>query len=687
MVLGLPTVIAAHQPRSGDLSDIGLTHVREHAKLWKAQAKTSAHWREMSRAERRRARRSARRGSLRSYARARSTAGEASDVGSWAPPFVTATDYEGFAVHAAMLQTGKVLMWGGQGPEFGTETYAWLWDPAQGYGPDAFRDVTPTDANGANIPILCSGMSFLPDGRLLVVGGTLATGREDPDDEYESWAGLDMAVVFDPAKETWTELPRPEGSEGRWYPTQVLLPDGRTLVVSGFSDAPPGRVLNDAHEIYDAETNSFTPLDSPTQRRATELYPHLTAMPDGTVLLAGPSRTDSAIFDPEAPDPWTDLPQLSGVRVYGNAVLLPHGTDGSSQVALIGGHPWGEPSAAANEVIDLDDPAPSWSSFPALDVQRFNANTVLLPDRSLVTIGGEDKLGSQAPERAVELYDPATHRWRTGPGQVETRAYHSTALLLPDGRVLSTGDDWNPTSDASPTGGSPDDTGEIYSPPYLFRGPRPVISAAPDAVRWDVPFGVGATGDIDDAVLIAPSAVTHANDMTQRLVPLETVSEHPDGVTLQSPPAPGVAPPGWYMLFLLDDGVPSVARWVRLDGAAGDVPVSPADETAPTLRLRYAKRRWLGRLRRNGRLGVKVRVEEAATVELALLRRKRRVAHKTFDMEPGRRTVRLRLRRGALRRLRSGHVRRLRFSAMAIDAAANETVLMRVLRPRRSRGR
>ena len=101
--------------------------------------------------------------------------------------------------------------------------------------------------------------------------------------------------MFDPGTETWTELPRPSGSDGRWYPTQVLLPDGRTLVISGFKDDAPGRVLNDAHEIYDPDTNSFTLLETPAQRRSTDLYPHLFTMPDGKVLLAGPNRGDSAI--------------------------------------------------------------------------------------------------------------------------------------------------------------------------------------------------------------------------------------------------------------------------------------------------------------------------------------------------------------------------------------------------------
>jgi hypothetical protein len=715
-VLGLllPAAAQADHPRAGGEPAVAREHMDEHAKIWKAQAKARAEWRAMTRAERRRALRRERRASRRKYARARAAADNPSDVGRWAPPFVTATGYSGYAVHAAMLPTGKVLMWGKQSDVLGTATYAWLWDPAKGYGPGALRDVTPTDASGANIPIVCSGMSFLPDGRLLAVGGTLAEGDESESDEYLGWAGLDKAVVFDPGTETWTELPRPTGSNGRWYPTQVLLADGQTLVVSGFSDDAPGRVLNDGQEIYDPETNSFTLLDSPDQSRATGLYPHLLTMPDGKVLLAGPDKADSAIFDPgNLADPWTDLPQLTSPRTYGNAVLLPEGPTGSTRVAAIGGRMWGQDGptpAASNEVIDLDDSSPQWSSFPALELPRFNANTILLPDRSLVTVGGDDNMGSPVPERAVELYDPQTGSWRTGPSQVETRAYHSTAVLLPDGRVLSTGDERNPTSDASPTGASPNETAEIYSPPYLFKGPRPVISSAPEAVRWDVPFAVGATGEIDDAVLIAPSAVTHANDMSQRLVPLATVAKNPGGVTLQSPPSAEVAPPGWYMLFVLDDGVPSVAAWVRLDGTAAAPPVVPpeppedpvsgsgsgsdrlgepssqpdttsaGDRAGPTLQLRFPKRRWLGQLRRSGGLPVTVTLDERATVDLRLLRRTRRVARAVVEMEPGRRTFELRPRRRTLRWLRNAKAPRLRISAFAEDAAENDSVWTGLLR-------
>ena len=698
VVLALPTTAAGHDRWTAP--EGAIAHQRLDASIWKAQARARERWRKMTRAERRRTLRRERRVTRRAYARARAAAGDPGDVGSWEPPFATATNYKGYAIHAAMLRTGKVLMWGQEGNTTENRTYAWLWDPAQGYGLDAVRDVTPADGNG-NIPIFCSGMSFLADGRLLVVGGTVA---RDGDPGYHDWGGLNRAVIFDPETENWSEVPRPAGANGRWYPTQVLLADGRTLVVSGFSDDAPGGIFNNGLELYDPAANSFTLLDDPSQQRATELYPHLIVMPDGKVLLAGPDTDDSAIFDPgELADPWTDLPEMAISRFGGNAVLLPDGPDGSAKVAAIGGMDNQVPVASA-EMIDLDDAAPSWSSFPGLGTPRWNANTVLLPDGSMVAIGGLGNDGrvdpTPDPERAVELYDPVTGAWQTGASQVETRGYHSTALLLPDGRVLSTGDDKNPF--ASPLGQVPEDTGEIYSPPYLFEGPRPVISSSPEAVRWDVPFAVGTSAPVDDAVLIAPSAVTHANDMTQRLVPLVKVADDEGGVTLQSPPSANVAPPGWYMLFVLDNGVPSVARWVRLDPAApaapvvppppvpndpgpddpGSVPDSPSveDSSAPQLEVRYPTRRWLKRLRHRGRLRVQVSVDEDALVVVRLLRKTNRVARTRAELGTGTHRLELTPRRRVIRWLRRTDHPRLRLSVFATDSADNETVWTKRLR-------
>jgi hypothetical protein len=213
--------------------------------------------------------------------------------------------------------------------------------------------------------------------------------------------------------------------------------------------------------------------------------------------------------------------------------------------------------------------------------------------------------------RQVELYDPQTATWRLGPPQQEDRAYHSTALLLPDGRVFSAGDDLHPRE----TDGSVSrtDTAEIYSPPYLFKGPRPTIDAAPDVLHWGEAFGVGsASPGLSYAVLVAPGATTHAADMHQRIVGLQLTAAMPGaGLSVVAPPSAAVAPPGYYMLFLLNDaGVPSVARWVRLGAGAPGQPTAPApgvnqpgaaDSTCSDLhqRVRKAKsKRAKRRLRR-----------------------------------------------------------------------------------------
>jgi hypothetical protein len=196
-------------------------------------------------------------------------------------------------------------------------------------------------------------------------------------------------------------------------------------------------------------------------------------------------------------------------------------------------------------------------------------NTTVLPDGSMVTIGGgrglfdpdqNYSLYADRRTRRVELFDPSSGAWRLGPSEVEDRAYHSTAVLLPDGRVWSGGDDFHADKIH--------DTAEIYSPPYLFKGARPRITSAPSALAWDATFNVSTRGNPVRAVMMAPNAVTHADEMNARLVPLRLAQRAGGGLTLQAPPNANVAPPGYYMLIVLNDrGVPSVARWVRLGAA------------------------------------------------------------------------------------------------------------------------
>jgi hypothetical protein len=140
-------------------------------------------------------------------------------------------------------------------------------------------------------------------------------------------------------------------------------------------------------------------------------------------------------------------------------------------------------------------------------------------------------------------------------------------VLLPDARVLTAGTDG--TFNPEPFN-IPNTRVEIFAPPYLFKGPRPEIAAAPGSVGYGATFTVttaanqGAT--IQSATFIRPGSTTHGVNMDQRYVGLQIVAKAGDTLTLQAPPLPTVAPPGYYMLFLVNDqGVPSVAPFVHLE--------------------------------------------------------------------------------------------------------------------------
>jgi hypothetical protein len=668
---------------------LGADHLAAHARVWRMQERARARWLARPAAERRRIEAREQRRRQRAYRRAGARAaarGPASSIGRWDPPFPISRNFRGYAIHAVMLHTGKVLWWGypihAKRKEFrGNVTYAWLWDPAKGKGRSAFREVTPRNSQGQIPSLYCSGLSFLPDGRVLVVGGNLKWPDEDPNDAFTEFAGLNDAYIFDPVTEQWTQLDRPAGSHGRWYPTQLLLPDGRTFITSGLTEEEPGGVYHPGHEIYrppspGSPRGRFELVESDAQKRIIELYPHLFTMPDGKVLLAGPDTDDSAILDPAAlsdpaVNPWRDLPPLAHQRIGGNAVLMPEGPAGSTRVLTIAGTPFektGLPPTETTEQIDTARAAPAWTFGPSLNVRRYYPNTVLLPDRSMVVVGGSSKrVNYKFDGRQVELYDPGANRFRLGPAQAEERAYHSTAWLLPDGRVVSAGDDLSPTSNGERSGSSPDDTAEIYSPPYLFRGERPLLTGAPQSVRWNVPFAAESPDPVRRAVLIAPAAVTHSNDMNQRLVPLRVIRRHRRaGLTLTSPPSPAVAPPGWYMLFLLNGrGVPSVAKWVKLNARAPAASAVPRRDTRkPRLSLRTS---------RPGarRVKVRVRLDEPGTVAIALRQGKWRRGAKLRLAEPGVAKTTLRARKG-----------KLKLTVTARDRAGNATVRTRRIRPR-----
>jgi hypothetical protein len=319
---------------------------------------------------------------------------------------------------------------------------------------------------------------------------------------------------------------------------------------------------------------------APQGNRETDLYPHLTLLGNGKVLLAGPGPDDSGVLDP-ATMTWTSAPGHGPRRMYGTELLDPNGTGPSLKVTEIGGFadktPPGQttyPPTNTSQTLDLGANPLQWTAAPSLNVARANHNTLWLPDGTMLTVGGGNgrfngstyELQPGKPEHQVELFNPASGQWVLGPAQQIDRAYHSTALLLPDGRVLSAGDD-NAYVTGQPYEGSAHNSAEIYSPPYLFRGPRPSITSAPNGSLYNTPFRV-SLANVDPrqahAVLIPPGAITHSTNPNPRIVPLSSTPTA-SGLQLLAPANENIAPRGWYMLFVVNaNGVPSVATWLRV---------------------------------------------------------------------------------------------------------------------------
>lgn len=224
------------------------------------------------------------------------------------------------------------------------------------------------------------------------------------------------------------------------------------------------------------------------------------------------------------------------------------------------------PATATVEIMGIDVEDPGWVQAAPMAYPRVMPDAVLLPDGTVVVIGGS--LSGKAdnglePVYPIERFDPATATWTTLCHIAVPRLYHSTALLLPDASVLVMGKDAINNPDPFHY---PEHRAEVFSPPYLHVGTRPVMTTAPGQIHYGASFTVGTTrpAAVDAVSLLRPGSVTHSFNMEQRLVGLTVSGRSAVDVTLDAPPGPTIAPPGWYLLFLLSGGVPSVGRFVRL---------------------------------------------------------------------------------------------------------------------------
>ncbi len=488
-------------------------------------------------------------------AAAAAVADAAQDVGQWGP----VVDWPVVGVHVALLPNGKVLAYDSVGDN-ATETYpvhdhtrATVWDPATG------TQTPVTVDTGFNI--FCSGLAHLADGRMFMAGG-------NKDSQLN---GIVQTHLFDPGTNLWSL--GPNMAAGRWYPTVTPLNNGEMLITSGRVNTPEVRTL--AGGLRALSTASLS----------LPLYPWMDVAPNGQAFYSGPDQTLRTL-DTSGTGTWQTQGQRDSInRDYGGHALFDVGK------MLVAG---GGPSTKDARVVDLNGTTPQVSTTAPMAFGRRQHNLTVLADGTVLATGGNSSgaglVDLNTGVYPAEQWNPATGQWRTLAAMQITRQYHSTALLLPDGRVLSSGGGICGTCDQV---GYLAKNAEIFSPPYLFQAdgtlaPRPVIDAAPASTSYGVAMEIatGNTASIRKVALVRLGAVTHSDNMEQRYIPL-SFSADATSISATAPANANVAPPGPYMLFIIDaNGVPSVARMVSVQGDSPPVvtltqPTNGATFTAP----------------------------------------------------------------------------------------------------------
>jgi hypothetical protein len=465
-------------------------------------------------------------------------------VGQWAGPFA----WPLVTIHTTLMPNGKVLLYDDHTTTAGVQ----VWDPVA-------DTLTSKPYNSANL--FCSAHTVLVDGRVLVVGGQVST-----------LVGLQAATIFNPTTQTWSAAA--PMTYGRWYPTATALPNGKVLATSGAIDCPTCGSINGSHagialipEIYDPNANTWSQLSSASL--SLPLYPHMHVLPDGRVLAVS-SQEDpivSRVLDLTA-QTWTVVDPA--LRDGGSSVMYRPGKILKTGSARNPDYPAANAASTAY-VIDMNLPSPTWRAVANMADARTQHNLTMLPDGNVLLVGGgttSDVYATSSAVKAAALWSPTTETWTALASMSEPRLYHSTALLLPDARVLVSG------------GGrfGPDfPSAEIFSPPYLFKGARPTITSAPGVVQYNSHFTVGTPNGagIAQVTLLRLGSVTHAFNENQRYVELSfgTIG---GGLDVTAPTSLNIVPPGHYMLFLVDNtGVPSVSTILRF-------PAPWEDNIAPT---------------------------------------------------------------------------------------------------------
>ncbi|GEM_PF-3425513 len=477
-------------------------------------------------------------------------------VGSWSPVY----DLPLVPIHVMLLTNGKVLIWDSVGDNPVTTypthnfTRAAIWDPVTNV-------TTRVDNNTTGYNLFCAGFAHLPNGTPFIAGGNLNADQD----------GTNTIHYFNQTNNTWSLGPNMTQG-GRWYPSVTPLANGEMLITSGNVFTP---------EVY-TTGGMLRTLSNATL--AMSYYPWLQSAPNGRVFYFGPDDT-LQYLNANNTGSWTNISGRDGYyRDYGSYSMYDIG-----KILASGG----STSTKTSVSIDITNPNvnPVVTQVSDMSFGRRQHNLTVLPDGNVLATGGNyngaELIDKNANVFEAELWNPTTKNWSVLSRADKIRQYHSTAILLLDGRVFTGG------------GGICGDCAavnyleknmEIFTPPYLYKqdgsgdlASRPSITNAPDSVFYNQSFSIETpnANNIQQAVMMRVSSVTHSIDFEQRRIPLR-FSLNGNSLTTIAPANSNVAPPGFYMLFLIDNnGVPSIAKMMQVGyGANLGAPVLVASSGA-----------------------------------------------------------------------------------------------------------
>jgi len=538
-------------------------------------------------------------------------------------------------VHAVVLHTGKVLFFcfdasivGKLGsPQFNQYfndasmgSYQ-IWDPAT---------QTPASVQEVGRNVFCGGQCTLADGTIFVAGGQDAAGAADltgqGDKIFDAFVGgtdngaLQDVHTYDPVTDSWISWPKL--ANGRYYPTCLTLGDGTAFVAAGLSNLQAFVISGDnwcQNDQFETFANGQLGLGPSPQQKfmSADQYPIIKLLPGSQQLFVHIHRTtlifdlpsssfvDGAQFIPPEPVGRQTYPMQTG------HVLLPQKQGDAPRILIVGGSTAtgydsnthsDAPAVQGAFVFEYNSASPVNSRWRATNgapnLARLLGDTVLLPDGTVFVVNGISQGAASGHSGATvftpEIFDPVTETFTVmnDSSHDHPRAYHSTAVLLPDATVAIAGNTAAYNQDTGEPHGIDDTSIEIFSPPYLFDGPRPLVTG----VQSSFPYGGTLTIDnsgsptIDRVIMMRPCAVTHTVDMDQRAIWLVTGPGSNAGLlSITFPTDTSLAPPGPYMLFFLAKGIPSVASWIFLgstpQGGGGGGPncsnVYPANNLGP----------------------------------------------------------------------------------------------------------